>query len=134
MNETKWLSGLLTIGAVLEAPLGLGLLAIPSAISSLLLGSSLSGPGLVIARIAGGALLGLGIACWFARSTPIVRAGLGVAGALLIYNIVACVTLAEVPPGPGSRALLVGAASLHGLLAAALLASLALGSRQRGST
>jgi hypothetical protein len=134
MNETKWLSRLLGIGAVLEAPLGLGLLAIPSAIASLLLGSPLSGTGLVVARIAGGALLGLGLACWFARSAPIARAGLGVAGALLIYNIVACVALAQVPPGPGSRALPLGAALLHGLMAVALSAALALRARRRGAT
>lgn len=133
MNESKWLSRLLGIGAVLETPVGLGLLAIPSEISSLLLGSPLSGTGLVVARLGGGALLGLSIACWFARSAPIARAGLGVAGALLIYNIVACVTLALVPPGPGSRALLLGAVVLHGLLAAALVAALAVRDRQRGA-
>ena len=134
MNETKWLSRLLGIGAVLETPVGLGLLATPSAIASLLLGSPLSGTGVVVARLAGGALLGLGMACWFARSEPNARAGLGVAGALLIYNIVACVTLALVPPGPGSRALLLGAVVLHGLLAAALLGALVVRDRQRSAT
>jgi hypothetical protein len=134
MNETKWLSRLLGIGAVLETPVGFGLLATPSAIASLLLGSPLSDTGLVVARLAGGALLGLGIACWFARSAPIARAGLGVAGALLTYNIVACVTLVLVLPGPGSRALLLGAAVLHGLLAAALLGALAIRDRHRGAT
>jgi len=134
MNSTKWLSRLLEIGAVLEVPVGVVLLAVPSPLASLLLGAPLSGTGLVVARLAGGALLGLGIACWFARSTPTARAGLGVAGALLTYNAVACVTLALAAPGPGSRTLTLGAAVLHGLLAAGLLGTLLMRDRQRGAT
>lgn len=121
---SKWLARLLVIGAVLEIPAGLGLLVIPSSLASLLLGAPLSGAGVVVARLAGGGLLALGIACWFARSTPIARAGLGVVGALLTYNIVACVTLVLALAGPGSRALLLGAAVLHGLLAVGLLGAL----------
>jgi len=121
MNENQWLSRLLSIGAVLEIPVGLGLLAIPLPLSSLLLGAPLTGPGLVVARLAGGGLLALGIACWFARSTPIARAGLGVAAALLIYNIVACITLVLAAPDSGTGILPLGAAVLHGLLAIGLL-------------
>jgi len=121
MNSAKWLSRLLAIGAVLEIPVGLGLLAAPSQLASLLLGESLSGTGLVVARLAGGGLLGLGVACWFARSTPTAPAGLGVASGLLIYNVVACVTLALAPLVPASQVLTLGAAVLHGLLAVALL-------------
>lgn len=130
MKQTNWLSRLLGIGAILEVPVGLGLLVIPSAIVSLLLGAPLSDTGVVIARLAGGALLALGVACWFARSTPIARAGYGVAGALLIYNAVACVTLALAPSGQGSRALLLSAVVIHGLMAATLLAALAVRNRQ----
>jgi hypothetical protein len=97
------------------------------------LGEPLSGAGLVVARLAGGGLLALGIACWFARSTPAVPASLGVAGALLTYNVVACITLAlALPPEPGSYALTLGATILHGLLAVGLLA--ALGARLRLAT
>jgi hypothetical protein len=125
MNRTKSLSLLLGIGAAMEIPVGVGLLIAPSALATLLLGAPLSGAGLVVARLAGGGLLALGIACWFARSTPVATSSLGVAGALLIYNIVACVTLAlALPPEPGSYALTLGATILHGLMAAALLASL----------
>jgi len=109
----------------MEAPVGVALLAVPSPLATLLLGEPLSGAGLIVARLAGGGLLGLGLACWFARSTPIARAGLGVAGALLIYNIVASVTLALALAGPGNQALLLGAAVLHGLLSLALLGALA---------
>lgn len=125
MNETTWLSRLLVIGAVLEIPAGVGLLVVPSSLASLLLGEPLAGAGQVVARLAGGGLLALGTACWFARPTPITRAGLGVASGLLIYNIVACVTLVLALTGSGSRALLLGAAVLHGVLAVALLAALA---------
>lgn len=131
-NKTRWLSRLLGIGAVLEIPVGLALLAIPSPLVSLLLGAPLSAAGLVVARLAGGGLFALGIACWFARSTPTVRASLGVAGALLSYNIVACATLVLALPGPGNRTLLLTAAVLHGLLAAGLLGALAV-RRQRGT-
>ena len=124
MNADKWLSRLLGIGAILEIPVGLGLLAVPSPLASLLLGAPLSGSALVVARIGGGGLLALGIACWFARSTPTAPASLGVAGALLTYNVVACITLALAPPDQGSRALVLGAAVLHGLLAAGLLGAL----------
>jgi hypothetical protein len=106
----------------------------PSPLVALLLGAPLSGAGLVVARLAGGGLFALGIACWFARSTPTLRASLGVAGALLSYNIIACVTLVLAPPSPDSRALSLGAAVLHGLLAAGLLAALVVRDRQPGAT
>ena len=133
MNATVWLSRLLAIGAVLEIPVGLGLLVVPSPLSTVLLGAPLFGAGLVVARIGGGGLLALGIACWFARSTPTVPAGLGLSASLLTYNVIACVTLVLVPPGPGSRALLLGVAVLHGLLAAGLLVALIVVARQRAS-
>lgn len=133
MNKTRLLSRLLELGAVLEIPVGLGLLAAPSPLASLLLGESLSGAGLVVARLAGGALLGLGIACWLVRSTPTARAGLGVVAALLIYNVAACVTLATAASGPGIRALILGAAVLHGLLAAGLLGALSMREHQLGA-
>ncbi|HYJ41384.1 MAG TPA: hypothetical protein VEW08_11370 [Steroidobacteraceae bacterium] len=125
MNKTKSISLLLAIGAVLEIPVGLGLLIAPSPLATLLLGAPLTGAGLVVARLAGGGLLALGIACWFARSTPTAPASLGVAGALLIYNIVACVTLAlALPPDLPGYALTLGVTVLHGLVAAGLLAAL----------
>lgn len=133
MNASQWVSRLLGIGALLEVPVGLALIAIPSPLASLLLGAPLSGSGLVVARLAGGGLLALGIACWFARTTPTTQAGLGVAGAFLIYNIVACITLVLASASPGSHALSVGAAALHGVLAAGLLATLIIDQRKRGA-
>ena len=77
------------------------------------------------ARIAGGGLLSLGIACWWARHTPSSPASRGVAWAFLTYNVVACCTLAWAGPALASGGLpALGAAVLHGVLGAALLAAL----------
>lgn len=124
-RPTVWLARILGIGGVLEAGTGLALLVDPSALASLLLRSPLEGAGVVIARIGGGGLLSLGIACWSAREAPITPAGQGVSRAFLAYNLVACVTLALARPALASGGLpALGASALHGVLAAALLAAL----------
>jgi hypothetical protein len=132
MSRSLWLARLLGIGAVLESVLGLGLLIAPGSLASFLLRSSLEGSGIVVARIAGGGLLALGIACWFARNTPAAPAGRGVAWALLAYNAIACVTLASAafPPVSGG-AIVLGVSVLHGVLGLALTG--ALSARDRGA-
>jgi hypothetical protein len=133
MKTVAWLSALLGIGAVLEFLAGLGLLAIPSLLVSLLLGPSLTETGLVVARLGGGGLLALGIACGFARPTPISPVSLGVAAGLLVYNIVACIALASAQPMSTHRTLLLGASALHGVLAVGLLAALVVWRRQKSA-
>lgn len=124
MTTSAVLGRILTAGAVLEAAVGLGLLVAPSTLAELLLRAPLDGFGLALARVGGGGLLALGIACWFARGTPSTAAGMGVARAFLAYNVVACGVLIQAyPPLPGGLAAL-SAAVLHGLLAVALLAAL----------
>jgi hypothetical protein len=124
MAAPTLLGRLLTAGAVLETPVGLGLIVAPSALAEILLGAPLDGPGLAVARLGGGGLLALGIACWCARGTPSTPAGLGVARAFLAYNLVACgVLFAAYPPLPGG-ALALGAGFLHGFLAVVLLMAL----------
>lgn len=54
---------LLTITAVAEGATGLALLVFPSLVVRLLLGAEISGIGMVMSRVAGLALIGLGIAC-----------------------------------------------------------------------
>ena len=77
---------LLATTAVLEAATGLGILALPSAVTSLMLGSALDTPAAVaVARIAGVALLALGVACWLARHDKVGPAR-GLVGAMVLYN------------------------------------------------
>lgn len=125
MNKAVWLRRILITGGVLETGAGLLILADPFALSFFLLRSPLEGAGLAFARIGGGSLLSLGIACWSARETPLEPAGLGVSWGFLAYNLVACVTLALARPALGSGGFpALSASVVHGLLAAALLGAL----------
>ena len=125
MNKPVWLARLLSLGGVLETVSGLGLLLDPAGGASALFGSSVEGAGVAIGRIGGGGLLSLGIACWLARKTPASPASVGVGWAYLVYNVVACVTLAwaSVALGAGSLPAL-GGSVLHGVLGAAMLGAL----------
>ena len=64
------LARLLKLTAVIEAGMGLALIAVPVIVVRLLLGGEIDGAGVGAARIAGVALLALGVACWPARSIP----------------------------------------------------------------
>ena len=125
MNNSVWLARILSLGGVLEIVTGLGLLVAPSGVASLLLRSALVGPGEVIARVGGGALVALGIACWGARQTPSAPASLGVTWGFLAYNVIACATLASAGPALTSGGLpAMGAAVLHGMLGVGLIGAL----------
>jgi len=79
---------LLIVTALLEATAGFALAASPSLVSSLLLGSPLDTPsGSVVGRLAGIALLTLGLVCWLARNDQPNRVSAGPASAMLFYNI-----------------------------------------------
>ncbi len=54
----------LTFAAVGEGATGLALVLVPSVVGRLLLGEDLTGIAVPVARVAGMALIGLGIACW----------------------------------------------------------------------
>lgn len=83
---------LLLATAALEVGAGVGLLAAPGLVTRLL-GAASEGAGLLPARLAGAALLSLGVACWVERDAEAVPRGL-VTG-LLAYN--ALVPLVLVP-------------------------------------
>jgi hypothetical protein len=86
---------LLAVTAVIEAGAGLGLVALPSAAVSVLLGSPLETPnGVAVGRLAGVALLALGAACWLSRNDAMGRAARGVVGAMVVYNLGAVIVLA----------------------------------------
>jgi hypothetical protein len=58
------MNSVLVFAAVAEAATGLALIIAPTLVGQLLLGQELSGFALPPARVAGIALIGLGIACW----------------------------------------------------------------------
>src|SRR5512143_842079 len=58
------MKGVLILAAVGEAGTGLALLVVPSLVGRLLLGEELSGIAIPVARVAGIALIALGVACW----------------------------------------------------------------------
>jgi hypothetical protein len=74
----------LTFVAIGEALVGLALLIAPSLVSQLLLGEQLAGAAVPIARVAGIALIALGVACW--PGPPLVG--------MLTYNAVVTLYLA----------------------------------------
>jgi hypothetical protein len=83
------MSALLLVTALLEASVGLALLGTPSLLVSVLFGAGLdSSTGTAIARVAGAALLSLGLICWSARNDPKSHAARGIVQALLLYNAV----------------------------------------------
>jgi hypothetical protein len=79
----------------LEIATGLALVVVPDTVMPLLLGTTLDAPAaLVVARIAGAALISLGLACWLARKDELGRTAKGLVAAILAYNIIAVATLA----------------------------------------
>ncbi len=54
----------LKVAAVLEIATGLALLIVPAAVAQWLLGESPTGIAIIVGRVAGIALVALGIACW----------------------------------------------------------------------
>jgi hypothetical protein len=85
---------LLIVTAVIEVGAGLAFLSCPSAAAVLLLGSSLdTTAGLTVGRVAGAALLALGVACWLAQYDAQSCAARGSVSAMVLYNLGAVVIL-----------------------------------------
>ena len=74
----------LVLAAVSEAATGVALLVVPSLVGQLLLGEELAGVALPVARVAGIALIALGVACW--PGPPLVG--------MLTYGVLATLYLA----------------------------------------
>ncbi|MEP9388849.1 hypothetical protein [Mesorhizobium sp. KR9-304] len=101
----------LTFAALAEAATGLALLIVPSLVGQLLLGEELAGAALPVARVAGIALVALGIACW---------PGLPLAG-MLTYSVAVTVFLAYLGiAGRSDGVLLWPAVVLHAILSVLL--------------
>lgn len=107
---------LLALAAILEAVTGLTLMIAPAIVARLLLGSDVSGAGLVVGRVAGIALLSLGVACW-----PVRKAESSFNPALVAmwtYNLlVACYLIFVGTDSQTVGILLWPGVALHGLLA-----------------
>ena len=125
-NADPAVRSLLGVIAVLEGATGLALLLSPERVVSVLLGTSLeTRDGLVLGRVAGAALLALGLACWRFRGDEEGRAGRGIVAAMSFYNFAAGGVLAHA----GLRSHLSGAGLwpavlLHGSLGIWCLACL----------
>ena len=106
------MKNVLVLAAVGEAATGLALLVIPVLVGQLLLGVDLTGAAIPVARVAGIALIALGIACW--PGPP--RVG------MLIYSGAVTLYLAYLgfAGGPGGM-LLWPAVVLHAILTVLLV-------------
>ena len=77
---------LLTVAGVAESLVGLAFLFAPGVTTALLLGAEPDSVGLMIARVAGVALLSLGITCWGGRADAGGAARMGTLRAITLYN------------------------------------------------
>ena len=112
------MSRLLKLTAVIETATGLALIAVPAIVVRLLLGAEISGASIPLGRVAGAALLALGVACWLARDDTQSRATRGLVVAMLIYNIVATAVLAFAGIGLGLHGVVLWpAVVLHAVMA-----------------
>lgn len=133
---------LLTVTAILEAATGLALLVAPSLTIETLLGPPLDAPAAeAVARLAGVALLTIGVICRAARNDSESRVARGIVAGVLLYNCGAVAVLVRLAAsgGAGLRDLRIWPlAILHATLAVWCGASLSrrpdsfLGSRKLG--
>jgi hypothetical protein len=97
----------LVVAAIAEAVTGLALMVMPSLLGRLLLGEELAGVAIPVARVAGIALIALGIACW--PGPPLVG--------MLIYSAAVTLYLAYLGFAGGfAGAFLWPAVALHAVL------------------
>ena len=106
----------LALAAAAEAGTGLLLLAWPSLVVRLLFGADISGIGVVMSRIAGIALIGLGVACWPSNSASQPLNG------MLTYSTLAMLYLTYIGVrGEFAGVLLWPAVVAHAILSAFLV-------------
>jgi len=101
----------LVFAAVSETVTGLALLIVPSLVGQLLLGTELTGIAITVARVAGIALIALGVACW--PGTPLVG--------MLTYSAAATLYLAYVGLAGGLTGILLWPAVVLHLILTVLL-------------
>jgi hypothetical protein len=78
-----------------------------------------------VARLAGAALLSLGVACWFGSRDTQSRAAIGIVAAMLLYNLAAVALLVSLRYYAGMTGMgLLPASALHAVLAVWCIACL----------
>ena len=82
---------LLGLAAVLEGATGLVLMIYPALVAYVLFGEGVSGVGQALSRVAGIALLALGVACWPGREAG--NASARSTGAMLTYSLLVTIYL-----------------------------------------
>jgi hypothetical protein len=122
---------LLVVTALVETAPGVMLLVSPKIVVGLLLGASFDAPAaLVVARVAGSALLSLGCACWLARNDGVTRSVAGLVRSMLLYNGSAVAILVYAAASAKLVGLLIWpAVALHAALAVWCIACVRNGQR-----
>lgn len=100
----------LALAALAEAGTGMILLAYPPLVVRLLFGLEIDGAGILMSRIAGIALIGLGVSCWSADGIAHALYG------LLTYSTLVMLYLAAIGIGGRAGILLWPAILLHAVL------------------
>jgi len=109
----------LSVTALVEAATGLCLLILPALLFAVLLGlDPATADAIFVGRLAGAALLAIGVASWMARIDERTPAQLGLLTGILVYNVAATLLLAYA----GAVLKMVGvllwpAVALHAVLA-----------------
>ena len=102
------------LSAAIETATGMALIAVPLLVARVLLGVSLSNGGIAVGRLAGCALLSLGLACWPTDDDKCMSA----VRALLVYNLLAALYLGYLRvSGEFVAFLLWPACALHAVMA-----------------
>ena len=114
-DEPATVKSALTFAAISEAATGVALLIAPQLVGQLLLGEQLAGVAVPVARVAGMALIALGIACW--PGPPLLG--------MLTYSALITVYLAYLGSAGIAGILLWPAVVLHVILTALLARSFA---------
>jgi hypothetical protein len=83
---------LLILAAIGEGATGLVLVVYPQIVTRLLFGADVMGAGIVMSRIAGIALIGLGVACWTGRNVSAINTT--AVRAILTYCVLVAIYLA----------------------------------------
>ena len=104
--------GARVLAAVGETATGVALLLAPSLVGQWLLGAELTGVAVTIARVAGIALIGLGVACW--PGTPLLG--------MLTYSAAVALYLAYIGLAGGSSGVLLWPAVVLHAVVTVLLA------------